>query len=200
MRSRTAVSSFAVTRRRVSPASWRCGRRSAEWRASIADEIGGQGVGRSSSPRCGDELLPTATLGLPAAARVVVVVVVPAGEDHAEHHRLHDRGEYPQDQTDLDTDVVAQVRADGALAEEDADGEQKARGGEAGRDRAGHTAAAARLGGAEQRDEAGRERQADDRGRRHLEREARVLALLVAAADAEPAQEAEEEHQNAECA
>src|SRR5689334_20052450 len=111
---------------------------------------------------------------LPTAARVVVVVVVPAGEDHAEHDGLHDRGDQAQYQTDLHADVVAEVRADRALAEVYTDGKQQRGGREPGRDRAGHTPTSAALGGAEQRNETGREREPDDRGGRHLEREAGV--------------------------
>src|SRR5436190_14954011 len=49
--SQTVASSFGVTRRQASLGSSKCGPPSAEWRASIADESGGDGTGPTSRRR-----------------------------------------------------------------------------------------------------------------------------------------------------
>src|SRR3954467_3664938 len=60
------------------------------------------------------------------ADEVVSTVVVSAHQNHAEHDRLKDRGDEPEDHSDFRTDLVSEIRADGALTEVDANGEEEA--------------------------------------------------------------------------
>jgi hypothetical protein len=109
----------------------------------------------------------------------VIVIETSAGENHGEDCGLHRRGEEAQDESDLHAPFVTSSGLMAPLPRYTSIAEQPAGGRETSRAGARDTTAGATIRGTEQRDQTSGEGRADDRRRRHLEREARVLALFV---------------------
>src|SRR3954471_17283704 len=121
-----------------------------------------------------------------------------ARETDPQHDGLHCGGGETEDEADFDADLIAEIRADLTLPDVDGDREQQAREGETGLNGTRDTAPASAICGAEESDQAGGEGEPDDGCRRHRKCVAGELALGVSLSDAQPPEETQEEHQDAE--